>query len=195
MEATTSAPAHDLVRDRLTDLYIGGQPVPASNGGRFDVVDPATGSVVASVANGTVEDAIAAVDAAQDAAAAWAATPPRGRGEILRRGFELMTGQAEDLARLITLKNGKALAYARGEVGYAAEFFRWYAEEAVRASGEIVTAPSGANKILVLHQPSRARWSPRCATGARPAPRRTGSTSKLRSPRSSVAGWPSGCPR
>jgi succinate-semialdehyde dehydrogenase/glutarate-semialdehyde dehydrogenase len=139
--------------DLLTDLWIGGKAVPASDGGRFDVTDPATGEVLTSVADGTVDDAIAAVDAADAAAAAWAATAPRERSEVLRRAFDLMTAQREQLARLITLENGKALTDARGEVAYAAEFFRWYAEEAVRASGEVMTAPSGANRILVLQQP------------------------------------------
>jgi succinate-semialdehyde dehydrogenase/glutarate-semialdehyde dehydrogenase len=137
----------------LTDLYIGGKWLPASDGGRFDVLDPATGELVTTVSDGTVEDAIAAVDAAEQAAEEWAATAPRARAEILRRAWELMTEQAEELARLITLENGKALADARGEVAYAAEFFRWYAEEAVRAQGAVTTAPSGANKILVLQQP------------------------------------------
>jgi succinate-semialdehyde dehydrogenase/glutarate-semialdehyde dehydrogenase len=137
----------------VTDLYVGGKLVPASDGGRFDVVDPATGDVVASVADGTVQDAIAAVDAAAEAAPSWAATSPRERAETLRRAFEIMTARAEDLARLITLENGKALADARGEVAYAAEFFRWYSEEAVRGTGSLVTAPGGANKILVVQQP------------------------------------------
>jgi succinate-semialdehyde dehydrogenase / glutarate-semialdehyde dehydrogenase len=141
------------LEDLFTDLWIGGKAVPASDGGRFDVTDPATGEVLTSVANGTVDDAIAAVDAADAAAAQWAATAPRERSEVLRRAFDLMTAQREQLARLITLENGKALPDARGEVAYAAEFFRWYAEEAVRASGELLTAPSGANKILVLQQP------------------------------------------
>jgi succinate-semialdehyde dehydrogenase/glutarate-semialdehyde dehydrogenase len=153
MADTTSATADDLLKGCVTDLYVGGKAVPASDGGRFEVIDPATGDVVATIANATVGDAVAAVDAAHEAAAAWAATPPRRRGEVLRRSFELMTAQADDLARLITLENGKALADARGEVAYAAEFFRWYAEEAVRAFGEVATAPSGANRILVLHQP------------------------------------------
>jgi succinate-semialdehyde dehydrogenase/glutarate-semialdehyde dehydrogenase len=137
----------------LSDLYIGGKWVEASDGGRFDVHDPATAEVVTTVADGTVEDAIAAVDAAEQAAEGWAATAPRERSEILRRAWELMTDQAEDLARLVTLENGKALVDARGEVAYAAEFFRWYAEEAVRAQGSVTRAPSGANRILVVQQP------------------------------------------
>jgi succinate-semialdehyde dehydrogenase/glutarate-semialdehyde dehydrogenase len=143
----------ETISDLVTDLYIDGKAVPASDEGRFDVLDPATGTVITTVADGTVDDAIAAIDAAEQAAAAWAATSPRERSEVLRRAFELMTAQSEELARLVTLENGKALPDARGEVAYAAEFFRWYAEEAVRASGELVTAPSGANKILVLQQP------------------------------------------
>ena len=132
--------------DTPTDLFLGGKWVPASSGGRFDVYDPSTGDVIASVADGTVEDAIAAVDAADAAAADWAATAPRQRAEVLRRAFELMTARKGELARLISLENGKALTDA-------AEFFRWYSEEAVRAEGTFMTAPSGANRILVVQQP------------------------------------------
>ena len=143
----------ELVSNLLTDLYVGGKAVPAADGRRFDVVDPATGQAITTVADAGVNDAIAAIDAAEVAAPAWAATAPRQRAEILRRGFELMTRGAEDLAHLISLENGKALRDARGEVAYAAEFFRWYSEEAVRGAGSVMTAPSGANKILVLQQP------------------------------------------
>ncbi|MEV6347886.1 NAD-dependent succinate-semialdehyde dehydrogenase [Actinoplanes sp. NPDC051851] len=136
-----------------TELFIGGKWVPASSGNRFDVLDPATGDTVASVADGGETDAIAAVDAAAAAGPAWAATPPRVRGEVLRKAFELMTERAAELARLISLENGKALTDAKGEVTYAAEFFRWFAEEAVRGEGIATTAPSGANKILVVRQP------------------------------------------
>jgi succinate-semialdehyde dehydrogenase/glutarate-semialdehyde dehydrogenase len=139
--------------DTPTDLFLGGKWVPASSGGRFDVYDPSTGDVIAAVADGTVEDAIAAVEAADAAAAEWAATAPRARAEILRRAFELMTARKDELARLISLENGKALTDAAGEVAYAAEFFRWYSEEAVRAEGTVMTAPSGANRILVVQQP------------------------------------------
>jgi succinate-semialdehyde dehydrogenase/glutarate-semialdehyde dehydrogenase len=139
--------------DLPTELYIGGKFLPAADGGRFDVFDPATGTLITTVADGSVADATDAVDAAAAAAAEWAATAPRVRGEILRRAYELMTQRADELARLISLENGKALPDARGEVAYAAEFFRWYGEEAVRAAGSVMTAPSGANKILVVHQP------------------------------------------
>ncbi|MEV6632881.1 NAD-dependent succinate-semialdehyde dehydrogenase [Actinoplanes sp. NPDC051470] len=134
-----------------TDLFIGGKWVSSSE--RFDVQDPATGDVIASVADGTVSDAAAAVDAAAAALPGWSATAPRQRSEILRSAFELMTSRADELAKLVSLENGKALVDAKGEVTYAAEFFRWYAEEAVRAEGQVATAPSGANRILVVQQP------------------------------------------
>jgi succinate-semialdehyde dehydrogenase/glutarate-semialdehyde dehydrogenase len=143
----------DPLGDLATDLHIGGKSVQAAGDRRFDVVDPATGRTIATVADASASDAIAAIDAADEAAPAWAATPPRQRAEILRRAFDLMMRGAEDLARLISLENGKALRDARGEVAYAAEFFRWYSEEAVRAAGAVMIAPSGANKILVLQQP------------------------------------------
>lgn len=136
-----------------TDLFIGGKWVPGSEGKRIDVLDPSTEKRIASVANATVADAIKAVDAAHEAGAAWAATAPRVRGEILRKAFELMVARADWFAELISLENGKALGDARGEALYAAEFFRWYAEEAVRISGEIGTAPGGANKMVVILQP------------------------------------------
>jgi succinate-semialdehyde dehydrogenase / glutarate-semialdehyde dehydrogenase len=136
-----------------TQLLIAGKWVDASDRLTFEVDDPATGEVIAEVANGSVEDGLAAVTAASDALPAWAATAPRQRAEVLRRTFELMTQRAEDFARLIVRENGKALSDARGEVAYAAEFFRWYAEEAVRAEGHVQTAPAGTNRILVLRQP------------------------------------------
>ncbi|HET7069881.1 MAG TPA: NAD-dependent succinate-semialdehyde dehydrogenase [Nocardioides sp.] len=143
----------EQVADLPTDLLIGGKAVAASDGGRFAVIDPATGEAITTVADGTVDDAISAVEAADAAAAGWAATAPRERAEVLRRAFELMTARADELAHLISLENGKALPDARGETTYAAEFFRWYAEEAVRASGELTMAPSGANRIMVVRQP------------------------------------------
>src|SRR5690606_23514447 len=112
-----------------------------------------TGAVISSVADAGVDDAMAAVTAAHEAGPAWAAQPPRVRSEILRRCYELMIERKEMLAQLISLENGKALPDARGEVAYAAEFFRWFSEEAVRLNGDIYTAPNGANKIIVQHQP------------------------------------------
>lgn len=134
-------------------LFIGGNWLPAASGKRIDVVDPATEALIATVPDATLEDAAAALDAAHAAAPAWAATPPRARSEILRRAYELMMRDAEAIAVLISRENGKALADARGEVAYAAEFFRWYAEEAVRINGEISIAPSGQARTLVQYQP------------------------------------------
>ena len=136
-----------------TDLYIGGQWVPGSGGARIDVYDPSSAQVIATVADATVDDALKCVDAASAAAAGWAATAPRKRAEILRKAFELMIARQEEFARLISLENGKSLTDARGEVAYAAEFFRWFSEEAVRINGDIYLAPSGANRIVVQYQP------------------------------------------
>jgi len=139
--------------DVPTRLLIGGEWTGGRGGGTLPVIDPATEDALTEVAEGTVDDALDAVGAAQDALAGWAATPPRQRAECLRRTFELMTKHAESLARLMVAENGKALRDARAEAAYSAEFFRWYAEEAVRMEGVLMTAPSGANKILVMRQP------------------------------------------
>ena len=136
-----------------TDLLIGGTWRPAGDGARIDVLDPATGDALAAVADASPEDALAAVDAAAAAAPAWAATAPRERAEVLRRGFELMRAREDEIAATITAEMGKPLAEARGEAAYAAEFLRWFAEEAVRAEGEYAIAPGGAARILVLPQP------------------------------------------
>jgi succinate-semialdehyde dehydrogenase/glutarate-semialdehyde dehydrogenase len=143
----------DVLSKVPTDLFIGGTWRAASEGGRFDVLDPATGDVIAKVADGSVDDGLDAVNAASEALPEWAATPPRQRAEILRRAWELMTERADEIATLISLENGKALVDAKGEATYAAEFFRWYSEETVRMDGMVTTAPSGANRIMVVHQP------------------------------------------
>ena len=138
--------------DTPTGLLIGGQWTDG-RGGSLPVTDPATEDVIAQVASGTPEDALEAVAAAYAALPGWAARPPRERGECLRRAYELMIARAEPLARLMVAENGKALKDARGEITYAAEFFRWYAEEAVRNEGSLSVAPSGANRIMVQRQP------------------------------------------
>jgi Aldehyde dehydrogenase family len=126
----------------------------SSDGGRFDVLDPATENKIASVASATVEDAKAAVDAASAAFEGWAGRKPRERAEVLRKSFELIMRDAERLAKLITIENGKALPDSRGEVAYGAEFFRWYAEEAVRAIGEVSRAPASGARMVVQHKPA-----------------------------------------
>ncbi|MGB6541487.1 MAG: NAD-dependent succinate-semialdehyde dehydrogenase [Xanthobacteraceae bacterium] len=149
-----SAMYDNLLANVPTDLWIGGKWRKSSDGGRFDVIDPATENKVASVASATVEDAKAALDAASAAFPGWAAKKPRERGEILRKAFELIMRDAERLAKLITIENGKALSDSRGEVAYAAEFFRWYAEEAVRNIGEVSRGPSTGARIFVHHKPA-----------------------------------------
>jgi succinate-semialdehyde dehydrogenase/glutarate-semialdehyde dehydrogenase len=125
--------------DTPTGLLIGGQ-WSAGRAGTLAVINPATEEAITEVADASPEDGLAAVDAAE-------------RGECLRRAFELMTQRSEQLARLMVLENGKALRDARGEILYAAEFFRWYSEEAVRLDGHLSVAPSGANRIMVQRQP------------------------------------------
>jgi succinate-semialdehyde dehydrogenase/glutarate-semialdehyde dehydrogenase len=136
-----------------TDLYIGGRWVPSASGRRFDVENPATRTVLASVADGEIADGRVAAAAAHDAADAWRDTAPRDRAETLRAMFEAMTTRTEEIAELIVAENGKPLADARAEVSYAAEFFRWYGEEAVRLPGFLSTSPSGARRILEISQP------------------------------------------
>src|SRR5205823_1996300 len=120
---------------------------------RIDILDPSTETVLSSVADAGVTEGLAAVDAAAAAATAWAATAPRKRAEILQSCFHAIMAEQEWLAQIISLENGKALSDARGEVAYAAEFFRWYAEEAVRINGELSISPSGANRVMVQYQP------------------------------------------
>src|SRR5438034_983022 len=146
-------PVTELISVRHTDLYIDGGWRPASDGQRIDVTDPATAEVIATVASASVPDALKAVEAADRAFRPWAARPPRERAEMLRKTFELMMRDQDKLAELMVRENGKTLAEARGEVAYAAEFFRWFSEEAVRNIGSVSIAPSGANRILVEHQP------------------------------------------
>lgn len=134
-------------------LLIGGKWQDATDGATIDVLDPSVGEPVTTVPSASSDDARAAVDAAAAVAREWADTAPRKRGEILRRAFELMTERADDLASLIVLEMGKTFAESKGEILYAAEFFRWYSEEAVRNLGSISTAPQGDKRIIAIHQP------------------------------------------
>lgn len=134
-------------------LLIAGNWQDASSSDTVEVINPSDASVITDIADADAEDGLAAVDAAAAALPEWAATPPRRRAEILSRCFDLMTERSEQIAHLISLENGKALADARGEVAYAAEFFRWYSEEAVRIIGDVSVSPSGSNRILVQHMP------------------------------------------
>lgn len=137
-----------------TDLYIDGAFRPGADNVRFDVINPATEVAIASVASAEIADADAALNAAEVAMKDWAAQTPRHRSEILRKAWELMTARLPEFAHLITLENGKAKADAMGEAAYAAEFFRWFAEEAVRADGMITHAPASGARIIVQHKPA-----------------------------------------
>lgn len=137
-----------------TDLYINGTWSKGTSGERFDVINPATEEVLASVASADIADADAALDAAEAAMKDWAARTPRQRSEVLRKAWEVMTARLDEFAHLITLENGKARADALGEATYAAEFFRWFAEEAVRADGMITHAPASGARIVVQHKPA-----------------------------------------
>lgn len=144
----------NLLADVPTDLWIGGKWRKSSDDQRFDVIDPATENRITSVASASIDDAKAAVDAAAAAFPGWAGRKPRERAEALRKAYELIVRDAERLAKLITLENGKALPDSRAEVAYAAEFFRWFAEEAVRNIGGLSHAPASGARILVQHRPA-----------------------------------------
>ncbi len=134
-----------------TDLYIDGAWVKGD--GTLPVTDPSTGNVIAEVQTAGDAQCDAAVTAAHKAFATWSKTAPRVRAEILRKAFELMIAEANHLAKIVSMENGKVFTDAKGEITYAAEFFRWFAEEAVRTPGDYRQAPSGDKRILVTHQP------------------------------------------
>ncbi|MCG7607695.1 MULTISPECIES: NAD-dependent succinate-semialdehyde dehydrogenase [Mycobacterium] len=140
----------DLISSVPTGLWIGGEEHQAAS--TFNVLDPSDDEVLATVADATAADAVAALDAACAVQAEWAATAPRKRGEILRSVFEAITERADDIAALMTLEMGKVLAESKGEVAYGAEFFRWFSEEAVRIAGRFTPAPAGTGRILVTKQ-------------------------------------------
>jgi len=144
---------HEILARVPTGLFIGGGWRESADAARLDVEDPATGAVLATVASATPQDGRHALDAAVAAQAGWAATAPRARAELLRTAFELLTARAEEFALLMTLEMGKPLAQARGEVGYGAEFLRWFSEEAVRVGGRWATSPDGATRLLTMRQP------------------------------------------
>src|SRR6476620_9939258 len=150
MSATQERTAVDAVP---TQLFIGGEWIDASGGATLDVEDPSTGEVIASVADATPADAKAALDAACAVQDTWATHAPRERGEILRRAYESMVARADELALVMTLEMGKPLAESKAEVTYAAEFLRWFSEEAVRIDGRYSTTPNGQGRLLTMKQP------------------------------------------
>jgi succinate-semialdehyde dehydrogenase/glutarate-semialdehyde dehydrogenase len=136
-----------------SELYIAGEWRPASERGTLAVEDPATGSTLTEVADAQLKDALAALSAAADAQPSWAASAPRERGEVLRRAYQEIVARADELALVMTLEMGKALAESRAEIAYAAEFFRWFSEEAVRIHGRYMVNTTGKGRILTMRQP------------------------------------------
>ncbi|MEI2779233.1 MAG: NAD-dependent succinate-semialdehyde dehydrogenase [Tetrasphaera sp.] len=149
-----AAPTQKAVLESVpTKLFIAGEWRAAEDGGTFPVLDPATGATLCDVADGGVADGAAALDAAVAAQADWAKVAPRERGELLRAAYEKLVERSGEFALLMTLEMGKPLAEARGEVAYAAEFFRWFAEEAVRIHGRYAVAPNGATRLVTMKMP------------------------------------------
>jgi succinate-semialdehyde dehydrogenase/glutarate-semialdehyde dehydrogenase len=146
--------AEQEVLDAVPDgLLVGGRWRAAESAATLEVQDPATGTVIKTVADGSPADGRAALEAAVDAAEDWAQTPPRQRGEILRRTFDLVVERKTDIALLMTLEMGKPLAESAAEVAYGGEFLRWFSEEAVRISGRYGTNPEGTGRMIVSQHP------------------------------------------
>jgi succinate-semialdehyde dehydrogenase/glutarate-semialdehyde dehydrogenase len=153
MSTISSTREREVVDKVRKGLFIGGEWRDATGGGTLAVEDPSTGEALCEVADATPQDAMAALDAAVAAQDDWAATPPRERGEILRRAYEAVVARADELALLMTLEMGKPVAESRAEVLYAADFLRWFSEEAVRIEGRWATAPNGGMRMLTMRQP------------------------------------------
>jgi len=153
MSATANDHEKAVLESVPTQLFIGGEWRDAGGGETLDVEDPSTGETLVAVADATPEDAKAALDAACAVQSEWAAHPPRERGEILRRAFERITERTDELALLMTLEMGKPLAESKAEIAYASEFFRWFAEEAVRIEGRFAKAPNGVGRLITMKQP------------------------------------------
>lgn len=143
----------DIIAGLGTGVYVDGQWRDAASGATFDVVNPATGETIATLADGGADDATAAISAAGRAQESWAAVPARERAEILRRAYELLVYRADEIALLMTTEMGKPLAEARGEVTYGAEFFRWFSEEASRIHGDARRSPDGKTRLMVTQEP------------------------------------------
>ncbi|MBV9817639.1 MAG: NAD-dependent succinate-semialdehyde dehydrogenase [Solirubrobacterales bacterium] len=152
MSTITASQEQDVVDRVPKQLYIGGQWRDGAKG-TLVVEDPSTGEPLCEVADASVDEARAALDAAVDAGPEFAAMAPRDRGEILRRAFEAITERQDELAVLMTLEMGKTIAESSAEISYAAEFFRWFSEEAVRIDGRYGVAANGASRVLTMKQP------------------------------------------
>jgi succinate-semialdehyde dehydrogenase / glutarate-semialdehyde dehydrogenase len=150
---STATAEQDVVGAVKPQLYIGGEWRDGGEGATIEVEDPATGETLTEVADATVDDAKAALGAAHDAFQTWRDHPPRERGDILRRAYDVITERADDLALLMTLEMGKPVAESKAEIAYAANFFRWYSEEAVRINGRFTVNETGKGRVLTLQQP------------------------------------------
>jgi succinate-semialdehyde dehydrogenase/glutarate-semialdehyde dehydrogenase len=149
---STATAEQAILESVRTQLYIGGEWRDAGEGGTIPVEDPATGETIAEVADATVEDAKAALGAAHEAFQTFRDHPPRERGDILRRAYDLITERTDDLALLMTMEMGKPIAESKAEIAYAANFFRWYAEEAVRINGRFTINETGVGRVLTMQQ-------------------------------------------
>src|SRR3954464_913282 len=150
----TTATAEQAILDAVKpQLYIGGEWRDGGEGGTIDVEDPATGETLVEVADATIDDAKAALGAAHETFAEWRDTPPRERGDILRRAYDLIDERTDELALLMTLEMGKPVSESKGEIAYANNFLRWYSEEAVRINGRFTTNEAGNGRVLTMRQP------------------------------------------
>jgi succinate-semialdehyde dehydrogenase/glutarate-semialdehyde dehydrogenase len=150
---TSKTSVETVISQIKTGLFLGGEWTEAEGGETFEVENPATGTILARVADGSVSDAQRAIRIAGEKQGSWAHTPPRERSDILRRAYEIVLDRTDELAILMTAEMGKPLAEARGEVEYGAEFLRWFSEEAVRIAGDYTTSGDGKNRILVTRAP------------------------------------------
>src|SRR5215210_382851 len=153
MSTATSSSEQSVVDAVYKGLYIGGEWRDALEGGTFEVEDPSTGEALCEVADAGADDARAAMDASAEAREDWRWHAPRERGEILRRAFDEITERVDELALLMTLEMGKPIHDSKAEISYAAEFFRWYSEQAVRLDGRYSVNANGAGRMLTLKQP------------------------------------------
>jgi succinate-semialdehyde dehydrogenase / glutarate-semialdehyde dehydrogenase len=153
MSTTLAAAEASVIASVPHELFIGGRWRAASGGGTLPVEDPSTGETLCEVADATGEDAEAALAAAHETFKTWRNHPPRERGDILRRAYDAIVGRMDELALLMTLEMGKPLAESRAEITYAANFFRWYAEEAVRINGRFTVNEAGSGRVLTMKQP------------------------------------------
>src|SRR5437588_10263790 len=152
MTTISTSQEHEILEQVPKQLYIGGEWRDGAKGA-IAVEDPSTGDTLCEVADASEQDAKTALDAAVAAGPEWARTPPRERGEILRRAFETITARQDELALLMTLEMGKPLKESKAEIAYGAEFLRWFSEQAVRIEGRYGAAPNGQGRLLTMKQP------------------------------------------